>query len=159
MWLLLTLLGASLPEPRVEEPIGIPTLDETPTSEPEEVVHSEELALVQRRRPLAPCRFTLPWTDKSRPPLNWWVNVPLGTQLDLTSMGSLHVAVYHYPVTGEVPYQYQFWVVAQMSLQLTPSKLSDWLDSPLQIKKLWANAILLNWPMSDFTTPKPLNEL
>ena len=44
-------------------------------------------------------------------------------------------------------------------MQLTPSKPSDQRDSFLQMKELWANATLLNQPTSDYTTPKPLDEL
>ena len=47
------------PRPRVEEPIGVPTPNEPPTSEPEEAAQSAELALVLRERPLAPPGFTL----------------------------------------------------------------------------------------------------
>ena len=113
----------------MEEPIGIPAPNEMPTSEPEEAVHSEKLALVQRRRPLASPGFTLSWADESRPPpledAEWPVSIPLGAQLELTSMWSMQVTISHYPVMGEVQYQYQSQVIAQMSLQVTPSKPSD----------------------------------
>ena len=60
---------------------------------------------------------------------------------------------------GEVQYQYQTWIIAQMSLQLTLSKPSDQPDSPLWIEELWLNAVLFNQPMSHYTTPKPLDGL
>ena len=50
---------ASSSEPRTEEPVGLPAPDKLPTSEPKEAAHSEELTLVQRRRPLASPGFTL----------------------------------------------------------------------------------------------------
>ena len=60
---------------------------------------------------------------------------------------------------GEVWYQYQTWVIAQTSLQLSLSKPSDQPDLPLQIEELWPNVMLFNKPMSDYITPKPLDEL
>ena len=55
-------------EPRAEEPIGLPAPEEPPASEPEEAADSEELALVQRRRPLTHPGFTLSWVYESNPP-------------------------------------------------------------------------------------------
>ena len=94
--------------PRVEQPISVPTPNELPASEPEEAAQSEELALVQRRRPLAPTGFILSWVDESGPPpieeAKWPVTIPLGilwgAQLDHTSLGSLQVTVSHYLVKG-----------------------------------------------------------
>ena len=80
--------GASLPEPRVEAPISLPGPDKPPASEPEEAVHSEELALVQGRRPPTLPGFTHTWAEESGPPpledVDWLVNIALGAQLDLT---------------------------------------------------------------------------
>ena len=80
---------ASSPRPRVEEPISVPGPNEPPTSEPKEAGYSEELALVQRRRPLEPPGFTHSWADESGPPpledVDWPVSIPLGAQLDLSS--------------------------------------------------------------------------
>ena len=47
------------PEPREEEPIGLPTPNESPASDTEEAAHLEELALMQRKLPLAPPAFAL----------------------------------------------------------------------------------------------------
>ena len=82
---------ASLPRPRVEEPIGVPTPSEPTTSEQEEATQPEEFALVPRRRPLAPPEFTLSWADESGPPpleeADWPMSIPLGAKLDLTPWG------------------------------------------------------------------------
>ena len=154
-----TVLASSL-GPRVEEPIGIPNPDKPPALEPKKAVHSEELTLMQRRRPLVPPGFTLSWAyESSTPPLedaDWLVSLPLGDHLDLTSSGSLQVTVSHYPTMRKVWYQCQTWVIAQTSLQLTLSKPLDQPDSPLQMEELWVNTML---SMSNYTIPKPLDEL
>ena len=77
--------------PRVEESIGVPTPNEPPTLEPKETAQSEELALVQRRRPLALLGFTLSWVDESSPsPLeeaDWPVSIPLEPNWTLPPWG------------------------------------------------------------------------
>ena len=55
-------------EPRKEEPIDLPAPNEEPASEPEEAVHSEELALVWRRMPPAPLGLPVcGWTSLAHP--------------------------------------------------------------------------------------------
>ena len=56
---------ASSLRPRVEELIGVPASNELPPLEPREAAQSEELAHMQRRRPLALLGFTLSWADES----------------------------------------------------------------------------------------------
>ena len=127
------------------KPIHVPTPSDPPTSEPEEAVQPEELALVPRRRPPAPPGFTLLWADESEPlpleGLDWPVSMSIEAQLGLTTVGSLQVTISHYPVMGKVWCQYQSQTIAQMclvqtSLQLTLSKPSDLLDSSPQIEEL-----------------------
>ena len=60
---------------------------------------------------------------------------------------------------GEVWYQYQSQTIAQTSLQLTLLKPSDQPDSSPWIEEPWMNTMLFNWPTSDYTAPKPLDEL
>ena len=77
---------ASSLRPRTEGPIGAPTPNELPTSEP---TQSEELALMQRREPSAPPGFSLSWADKSNPPPEdaaLLVGIPLGAQVHLSSL-------------------------------------------------------------------------
>ena len=53
---------------RVEETIGISVPNELPTSQPEEAAQSGDLALVQRRRPLAPLGLPFhEWTSQTHP--------------------------------------------------------------------------------------------
>ena len=59
--------GASSSELRVEEPIGLPASNKLHTLETKEAVHSEEMALVWRRRPLAPPGLTFSWVDECNP--------------------------------------------------------------------------------------------
>ena len=104
------------------------------------------------------------WEDEDGPPpledADWATIIPLGFQLDLTSMGSLEWTVSHYSVTGEVQFQCQTWVIAQRSLQLTLPNPSDQPDSCPQIEELWANMTLsLSNPQVTAQTPKPLDEL
>ena len=75
-------------------------------------------------------------------------------------MGSLQVIISHYQVMGKVWGQYQSWTITQMSLaqtslQLTLSKPSHQLHSSPQIEELWANTMLSNWPMGDYTAQNP----
>ena len=132
--------GVSLLEPRVKEPINLPAANELPASGPEQDAHSGELALVWRRLPLAPPGFTCSLADESsQAPLedaDLPVSTSLGAQLDLSSLGSLKVTVFHYPVMGEVQYQYLSQVIAQTSLQLTLSEPSEQPDYPPWIEEL-----------------------
>ena len=50
--------------------------------------------------------------------------IPLGAWLDLHSLGSLQVTNSQYPAVEEVQYEYQSWVITQLSLQM-PSEPSD----------------------------------
>ena len=104
--------------------------------------------------------LTLSWTDESGPPAledaDWLMSIPLGPQLDLTSLGSMKWTVYNYLAMGEVWFECQTWVAAQTTLQLTLSKSSNQLDSFPQIEELWANAMLFTWPTRDYTTPRLL---
>ena len=59
---------ASSLRPGVKEPNGVPDPNKLPASEPKEAAQSDELALVQRTRLLAPPGFTLSWADESSPP-------------------------------------------------------------------------------------------
>ena len=139
---------APSPEPREEEPISLLAPNELPTSEPKEAAHSEELAPVQRRLSLAS-----PWVypfmgSQVQPTLFRGCGLAgrytPGSPIDLSSLGSLQVTISHYPAMGEVQYQYQSWVIAQISLQLTLSKPSDQLDCPPQIEELRVNTTLPN---------------
>ena len=97
---------ASSLRPRVEKPISVSGSSKPTTLEPEEAAQPEEFALVLRSRPLAPLGFTLSWVDESLPPpqeeADWPMSIPLGTQLDFASLGSLQVTISHYPVMGKV---------------------------------------------------------
>ena len=59
---------ASSPETREEEPTGLPTPSESPTSQSEVAAHSGELVLMWRRLPPAPPVFTGSWADESNLP-------------------------------------------------------------------------------------------
>ena len=95
---------ASSLRPRVEEPISIPAPNKPPASGPQEAAKSEELALVQRRRPRVPPKLTLSWVMSStyspQKEMDWPVSITLGAQLDLTSFRSLQVTVSYYPIMG-----------------------------------------------------------
>ena len=120
-------------EPREEELTNLPDPNEQQDSEPEGAAHSGELALVQRRLPLASWIYwfmgALVWPTPLED-VDLSVNIPLGSSLDLSSLGSLQVIVSHNHMTEEVWYQYQSRVVSQMSLQLAPSEPLDQPDSP-----------------------------
>ena len=130
---------ASSPEPRKEEPTSPPSPNKLPALEPKEASHSGELVLRQRRWPPAPTGFTCSWVDKSGPPpledKDLLVNITLGAQLYLSSLGSLQVTVSHHLMMGEIQYQYQSMVISSMSLQLDLSKCSDHPNSPWQLKE------------------------
>ena len=127
----------------------------------------KEFTLVLSKDHLHP-RFTLFWADESSSPpweeANWPMSIPLGAQLDFASLGSLQVTISHYPVKGEVQYEYQSLTIAMMSMAQTSLQLAlpeppDQPDSSPWIEELWANAMLFNWPTSLYATPKPLDEL
>ena len=92
--------------PRLEPPVSVTAPNELITLEPEVATPSEDLTLVPRWRPPPPSGFSLQWADESNsPPLgqvHWPMNVPLGSQLDFASLGSIQVTISHFPVTGEV---------------------------------------------------------
>ena len=79
----------------------------------------------------------------------------LGVQLDFTSLGSLQLTISHQIVMG-VCDQCQTQVVA---IQLALPEPLDQPDFSPQTEVLWANKKLFNQPMSDYTTPKSLDEL
>ena len=86
------------------------------------------------RLPPAPPGFIGSWADRSSPPpgeeVDSPVNIPLGAQLDLSSLGSLQVIVSYNSMMGQVWYQHQSRVISWTSLQLAPSEPSNKPDSP-----------------------------
>ena len=109
--------------PRVEELTSVTPPSEPTTLEPEEAVQPKESAMVPRRRTPASPDFNFSWADRSKPPpledTDQPMSIPQGSQLDLTPLVSLEWTLSHYPVTGEVQFQYQTLVVAQTFLKLT----------------------------------------
>ena len=138
---------ASWPRPRVKEPIGVPAPNEPPTLEPKEAAKSEELALMQERRPSAPPGFTLSWADESDPyPLEDTalpVLIPMGAQLDLSSLETLQVLVSHNTIMRKVQYQYQSMGASMTSLQLDLPESSDHPNSSQWLEGQWETTPLL----------------
>ena len=102
--------------PRVVPPFSVPAPSELTASEPGEVAPPEELALVPRWRPLALPGFSLSWADESDSPPpeqeDWPMSIPLATQLDFASLGSIQVTILHFPVMSEVHWEYQSQTIA-----------------------------------------------
>ena len=91
-------------------------------------------------------RLTYPLEDADHP-----MDISLDSQLDLTFLGSREWMVSHYPAKGKVHFQYQTWVITQVTLQLTLTKHSwTWIE------ELWTNVTFFTWPTHDYTTPRLL---
>ena len=129
--------------------------------EPEGTGCSGELVIVRRWLPPAPPGlyqvmggwvWPTPLED-----VDSLISIPMGAQLDLSSLGSLQVVISHNPVIGEVQYQYQSRVISQTSLQLAPSQilrlvwplpniLRDHEQIQCFLTSIWANKMLLANP-------------
>ena len=152
---------ALAPEESASSPeglVGVPAPSDPTTSEPEEAAQPMELALVPRKRPPATPGFTLLWADKSGSPPSEQVDrpssIPLGAQLDFSSLESLQATILHYPVMGKVWCEYQSQTIAlmpltQMSLPLALPKSPGQSYSSPWIEELWVNSVLFIWTMSD----------
>ena len=84
-------------------------------------------------------------------------HVPIGAWLDICSLGSLQLTISHDLVVGEVWYEYQSWVIIQVSLQLPQFEPLEPSDSPPRIQELRVNTMPFLPPISDSTTPQLLN--
>ena len=103
-----------IPEPKEEEQI-LEVPEEPWTSKPEEAVHSEGgLDLIRGRLPAIPPGFAHSQVNQTQAGLA--MGIPLGAQLDFSSLGSLQVTISHYLAVKEVWYDYQSWVITQESL-------------------------------------------
>ena len=94
------------PEPKEEEQTTLLVLKEPCAPEPEEAVHlAWELDLVWGRFPSVPPGFPhscVNWTQTGLAR-----GIPLGTQLDLHSLGSLQMTISHYPAVRHIWCEYQ----------------------------------------------------
>ena len=120
------------PDPGEEEQV-IQIPEESCTSEPEETADLEGgLDLTWGRYPAIPLQFAHSKVNQTCAGLVRGIS--LGAQLDLCSLGSLQVTISHGPAAGEVCYEYQSWVITQMSLQLPLLNTSNHL-TPLQASR------------------------
>ena len=95
---------ASSLTPKSEEPTSVPTPSEPIPLEPDEAVQPEELTLVAKTKaPTTPWVYPFVADMPGTPPLedaDQPMSIPLGSQQDLTSLGSLEWTVSHYPAMG-----------------------------------------------------------
>ena len=130
--------------PRAEEPTGTTVPNPPPVSKPQRAASSEDLALMLRRWPLQPPRFSpLDSDDLAIPPLESMYRqgaMPMGTMLDLTALESLQVTISHTPATGEVHCHLQTWSITMRSLSSISSQ--EHLEPSLKIEELWVIIML-----------------
>ena len=98
-------------------------------SEPEEAVSLGVMVDMQRQLPPTPPGFAeLLVIESGSPPLedvDSPVGRPMGTWLDLTSLGSMQMIITHIDMMGEMEYCYETRVISRTFLHLTPPDFPD----------------------------------
>ena len=155
-------------KPKEEEQITLQLPQEPFASEPEEATHlAGGLDLIWGRFPSVPPGFAhlnVNWTHTGLAR-----GIPLWTQLDLCSLGSLWVTNSHDLAEKEAWCEYQSWVITQALLQmpqLIPSESSLRMAGRAlcslkvpRIQELWVNMMFFLPPTSDSTTPQLIDHL
>ena len=69
--------------------------------------------------------------------IGWYT---LGSQLDLTSIGSMQMIIIHNNRREKLEYCYETWVISRTSLNLTLPYFPDWPATNWELKDLWITA-------------------